>query len=117
MQAELARSSSWLEDTTGRFQHLKNLAKDRRIVAITQDFCRASVFRQLTQTLHRLDCCIDTFYLSNLYALPLDSFYCTLNVLMLSNPIVIHCTTPIDCQCAHGCQCPKEQHLGRNWKK
>lgn len=118
MQAELVRTSSWLweEDTTGKFQHIKKLAEEGKIVTITQDFCQTQVFRELTLTLQKLDCCVDTLYLSNLYAyIPLASFYSTLDVLTQSHPLVIHCTSPANCHCAHGCQCPKEQHIGRTW--
>jgi len=120
IQAELVREASWLwqKDTTGKFQHIKKLAEEGKLVAITQDFCQVQVFRELTRTLEQLGCCIDTLYLSNLYAyIPLTSFYNTLEVLTVSDPIVIHCTSPATCQCVHGCQCPKEQQIGRTWKK
>jgi len=120
MQAELARRSSWLwqEDTSGKFHHIKKLAIEGKIVAITQDFCQTPVFQLLIGALQQFDCCVDTLYLSNLYAfLPQDSFYKTLDILTESHPIVIHCTSPANCHCAHGCQCPKEQHIGKTWIK
>lgn len=115
MQSELKRSSSWLwEGDVSKFQHIKKLAERRRIVAINQDFAKSSVFQKLIAKLEQLDCSVDTLYLSNLWAyLTRDKFKNTIDILTGSNPMVIYCTSPANCQCKNSCRCSKEQNLCR----
>lgn len=119
LQAELTRPTSWLwqDDQTGKFQHIKKLVREGKITAITQDFCDTKAFQGLVNTIQAQGCLIDTLYLSNLYAyIDLKQFHNTFDLLSQSAPLVIHCASPTDCTCKAGCQCPKQQHIGRSWE-
>ncbi|MEZ5315492.1 MAG: hypothetical protein R3E91_04705 [Chlamydiales bacterium] len=116
MKAEIDRPSSWLwkEDQTGKFEYIKTLAREEKIVPITGDFRQLETCKDLVKNLNKFNCPIDTLYLSNLHSyLSNDEFDTMLAILRSSVPLVIHCTPPKECTCKHGCQCAKVQHIYR----
>ncbi len=123
MKAELKRPTSWLFSRS-KFQHIKKLATEGKIIAITQDFSETQVFQDLKVDLEKLGLPLDTLYLANQHGSTSEAnFYATFDVLTESQPITIHSSPPINpptiCPCPNpqSCACAKEQSISRTWLK
>jgi hypothetical protein len=90
----LIQEGSWLASDEA-FQHIKMLAMEDKISAITLDIRKSEIFKKISELLHKKSISIDTLYLSNIcnYMKGEDKSKYALSIHALLQPdsIVINC--------------------------